>query len=77
MTPQTKLSTAQAIDYLRDVHGVSVSVPTLSRWRNDPRFASAGPQGHRVGARRYVYRVEDLDRWANGQAAPTAEPAGV
>jgi hypothetical protein len=63
--PRGWLWSAEAADY------VGVHVVTLRRWRRD----GMGPKATRHGARRYAYKITDLDAWLNGENADADEQA--
>lgn len=52
-----RLNTIDAVDYLREVHGLKIALATLARWRS----TGAGPPFGRLG--RVVYRRDQLDAW--------------
>lgn len=46
---------------------LSISVRTLQRWRTEPP-SNGAPKFFKLGAKRVVYRLSDLSRWAEGRA---------
>jgi predicted DNA-binding transcriptional regulator AlpA len=61
--PKGWLWSEDAADYL------GVHVVTLYRWRRD----DIGPESKRHGARRYRYKISELDAWMNGDHAGASE----
>ncbi len=46
---------------------LGVSVRTLQRWRTEPP-KGGGPPFYKLGAKRVVYRLSDLSRWAESRS---------
>jgi hypothetical protein len=60
-----RLGTADAVDYLREEHGISVAPSSLKTWA----WRGGGPEFQKCGPRR-LYPVEQLDAWAKRRLSP-------
>ncbi len=62
------LTTEQAVDYLREEHGIDFAPKTLTIWRSQKR----GPRFRKV-ARKVFYQEDWLDAFAGGQVVETVD----
>lgn len=69
-----RLTRADAASYLRSRHGISRTAGTLAKLA----VIGGGPSFRKVGARRVLYDVAELDRWADSiVSAPMASTSAA
>lgn len=62
----TFLNPRQAADYLTNNLGLKTSFKTLAKLR----CIGGSPLYHKAGSKRIIYKIDDLNKWAEAKISP-------